>query len=67
MDADPPAQGVKIARRMTYQQSHYPYAATSAGSPSAKPRRYSAALEALLHAVKNARLSAFNNSIHVAM
>ena len=42
------------------------YAALSEGSARAKPRRYSAALEAWLHAVKNARLSAFNSSIQLA-
>ena len=45
----------------------FSYAATSARSVSANPRRYSAAMEARLHAVKNARLSAFNSSIQEAM
>jgi hypothetical protein len=43
------------------------HAALSPGSASAKPRRYSAALDAWLHAVKNARLSAFRSSIHEAI
>jgi len=43
------------------------HAALSVGWVSAKPRRYSAALDAWLQAVKNARLSAFRSSIHEAM
>jgi hypothetical protein len=44
-----------------------PQAAMSAASARAKPRRYSAALDAWLQAVKNARLSAFKSSIQLAM
>ena len=41
----------------------YDHAALSAGSARANPRRYSAALDAWLQAVKKARWSAFNSSI----
>jgi hypothetical protein len=65
-DADARSR-MSIKERLVLWGMRCHHAALSAGSARANPRRYPAALDAWLQAVKNARLSAFRSSIQEAI